>query len=414
MLNFEDFFEISNKLLYLGAIDVNPSIPLTRREKILAKLKFYYVRFIVVNLILMNVSLIKFIMENYENLKMVRSALSNFVLGLMVTIKTFHFVWNRKRIKKVKDNLEKLFELSYNSYSDRYQRTLKLINISQKVYIFLVFGTEMMFFSIPIIQNIVQLVNGSDHWDRILYHQSYIPFSYEPLTVYISVYLWVKYIGFLLDVYLVVNEIFFDTLLVLLSAEFNNLAHELENFDFTDCQQDQEFKKLINKHCELFEISGEIDSIFKFSLMVTFLGSTIFLTFSMFQLFLSDDLLHSLLENDVFDLIKFSSYFNASLLGIFLFSFFCQVLTTSSERVAFKIMQSNWSECSDDTMKKNIQMVLLRAQKPLELTALGFFGINMEVFTYVSIFDGAEFIISNLSWGRYLGYTLHRILWGIP
>jgi hypothetical protein len=33
---------------------------------------------------------------------------------------------------------------------------------------------------------------------------------------------------------------------------------------------------------------------------------------------------------------------------------------------------------------KDIQLVLMRAQKRVELTALGFFGFNIEIFTEVS------------------------------
>ena len=183
MLKFQDFFVILNKLLYYGAIDLDPQEPITKREKIRARLKTFYIRFIIINLILINASFLKFIFENYTNVKVIGSVFSNLMLGLIVAIKTAHFILFREDIKDVIERLESVFKVSYEPYKDRYMEALKWNNICQKVFIVLIFGTEMSFFSMPIIQNIIHLVNGGNHWERILYHQIYIPFDYEPMPV---------------------------------------------------------------------------------------------------------------------------------------------------------------------------------------------------------------------------------------
>jgi len=59
-------------------------------------------------------------------------------------------------------------------------------------------------------------------------------------------------------------------------------------------------------------------------------------------------------------------------------------LKTSSESVGTKIIRSNWHESSNRKTIKSLQLVLLKSQQPVELTALSFFGVDLEVFTNVS------------------------------
>ncbi|XP_070507700.1 putative odorant receptor 92a [Chironomus tepperi] len=283
------------------------------------------------------------------------------------------YKWKEMMIFKGK--LKKTFQGTTLLHHSRYQRNLRINNITFQVYFLAVYVASIIFLLMPIIENVVNMINGSDHWERILMHQVYFPFDHEPLPGYISAYLISIFLSIISNNFITANEIFFDTLLVNLSMEFDNLGDEFENFDYKHGTKD-DFKKLVDRHNILLDLSGEMDSLFNLPIMITFLGSTILLCFSLLQFFVHEFVLANLVN-----LIKFGAYLNALIIQIFLLCYFCQKLRTSSENVGRKIIRSNWHESSDKTMVKNLQLVLLKSQNPVELTALSFFGIDLKVFT---------------------------------
>jgi hypothetical protein len=235
----------------------------------------------------------------------------------------------------------------------------------------------------PIIQNLVAMAYGADHWERIVHHQSYVPLDLEPLLNYIAFYAYVELSAFFNDAYMVSNELLFDSFIVVLSTEFENLADDFADFDYKSGDKEA-FKELVKRHNELLDIVDEMNAIYRLPILVTFLVSTVLLCFSMLQFFTEGSLVDSMTGSSVTDLIKFASYLNATMLQIFLLCFFCEKLRSSCENVARKIVTANWYEARDRKMLKDLQIVLIKAQQAVELQAYVFFGINMEVFTDVS------------------------------
>ncbi|KAG5670640.1 putative Odorant receptor 67a [Polypedilum vanderplanki] len=365
----------------LIGIELNALIPITKREKLKDKLIKIYFYFGAFNLVLAYISLAMLLYQFFTDLTKTGTVWTNFILVTTTFQKTIHMKYNLQRIEQLIRRIQKVFESSHVIHYHRYQKNLKINIIVQVSYLFAVYGTDLTFFSIPIIQNIVALLYGADHWERIIQHQLYFPYSLEPWFIYILTYTWIQFAAFMSNGYIVANEILFDTLLVMISMEFDNLADEFEDFDFEHPDL-EEFKKLKNRHSELLEIADEMNSIYNFPIMVSFFGCTAILCFSLLQVFVQGQMIFSSVS-EIPNLIKFSSFLSAGLLQIFLLSFFCEKLRTSSENIAKKIANSNWYMCKDIGMKKNYQMVLLKAQQPVELTALNFFGINIEIFTHV-------------------------------
>ncbi|KAG5670637.1 hypothetical protein PVAND_000885 [Polypedilum vanderplanki] len=307
---------------------------------------------------------------------------SNFILLTTNFLKLFHMNYNLQAIEKLVKRVQTIYESSHIIHYHRYQKNFKINTITQILYPAAIYGAQLMFFLMPIIQNVVALSYGADHWERIIQHQLYFPYSLEPWHFYILTYFWIEYVAFFNNGYMVGNEILFDTLLVMISMEFDNLADEFKDFDFEHPDL-KEFKKLKDRHSELLEISDEMNSNYNFPIMVTFLSSSVVICFSLLQVFSDNEKMLSFTTGSFYNLIKFGAYLNGAFLQIFLLSFFCEKLRTSSENIAKKIANSNWYMCKDIGMKKNYQMVLLKAQQPVELTALNFFGINIEIFTHV-------------------------------
>lgn len=387
IINFEDFFKIPEQVLKLIGIELNGKIPTTKLEKWKEKLITFHFYFGAFNLFLAYFSMVIFLGKFFSDLSVTGaiSVWSNFILFTTNFLKTFHMKYNLQRIEQFMKRIQTVHESSHVIHYHRYQRNLKLIVIIQKLYIVAVYGTQFCFLSMPIIQNIIAILNGADHWERILQHNIYLPFKLDSWVLYIISFFWLEFVAFFADGYMVANELLFNTLLVMISMEFDNLADEFEDFDFEHSDLEK-FNKLKDRHSNLLDISDVMNSIYNFPIMVSFFGSTALICFSLLQAFSDDDILMSITSANIFHLIKFEAYLNGAFLQIFLLSFFCQKLRSSSENIARKIVNSNWYMCKNIGMKKNYQMVLLKAQQPVELTALNFFGINMEIFTHVSEF----------------------------
>ena len=381
MIKFEDFFEISHKCLRMIGLDMYYVAPVTKREILKERLIKALLWLNILCAIGSTILLAIFIVQNNGDLKVAGTACSNFFLFIITAIKTTHMSIKWKEMMVFKDKMRMIFESPVLYYYDRYQRNLKVNNIIFQTYFLAVYGAAILFCLMPIIENVVNMINGSDRWERILIHQAYLPFDYESIPGYICAYILLIFLSVVSNNFIIANEIFFDSLLVILSTEFDNLGDEFENFDFKDGNYD-DFKKLVDRHNVLHDLSNEMDSLFNFPVMITFLGSTILMCFSLLQFFM-----HELVLTNLVNLIKFGAYLNAVIIQIFLLCYFCQKLRTSSENVGKKIIRSNWHESSNRKMIKSLQLVLLKSQRPVELTALSFFGIDLEVFTNVGKWD---------------------------
>jgi hypothetical protein len=223
------------------------------------------------------------------------------------------------------------------------------------------------------------MVNGADHWERIIHQKCYIPFSIEPLFNYIVFYLWAELPMVFAISYILANEILLNTLILMVAMEFDNLADEFEKFDYKCDDKKKKFKELVDRHNELLALADELNLLFRLPIFVTLLISATIICFSMLPFLSKNRHLSELLN-----LAKFAGYLICNILQILQLCIFCQKLRTASENIERKIMMGHLHECTDLTMLKDMQLVLLKAQKPVELQAWVFFGINLETFTNVN------------------------------
>lgn len=378
MIKFEYFYVISHKCLRMIGLDMYNEPPVTKSEILKERLRKTLFWFNIACAIIAVTILSIFIVQHKGDLKVAGTAYTNFFLFVITVAKTFHMSYKWKEMMAFKNKLKMTFESPAVLHHGRYQRNLRVNSILLQTYFYAVYGASLLFFAMPIIENLVNLINGNSEWKWILIHQAYIPFNYESIPGYISVYIIMIVLSVVANNFITANEIFFDTLLVNLSMEFDNLGDEFMNFDFKNGNYD-DFKMLVDRHNVMLKLSGEMDLLFNLPIMITFLGSTILLCFSLLQFFVHDFVVANLVN-----LIKFGSYLNALIIQIFLLCFFCQKLKTSSENVGRKIIYSNWHESGNKNMIKSLQLVLLKSQSAVELTVLSFFGVDLEVFTNVS------------------------------
>jgi len=248
MVKFENFFVISHKCLRMIGLDMYYVPPVTKREIYKDILMKTLLWLNIICAIGATILLAIFIVQNNGDLKIAGSTCTNFLLIVITTLKTIHMSIKWKKIMAFKNSLRMIFESPVLLHNDRYQKNLKVNNIIFQTYFLAVYVASVLFCLMPIIENVVNMINGSDRWERILIHQLYLPFDYEPIPGYICAFIILIFLSIVSNNFITANEIFFDSLLVILSTEFDNLGDEFENFDFKDDDYD-DFKKLVDRFC---------------------------------------------------------------------------------------------------------------------------------------------------------------------
>jgi hypothetical protein len=228
------------------------------------------------------------------------------------------------------------------------------------------------------------MINGADYWERIVHHKIHIPFGTESLFMYIVFFLWFELGCLLVNIYILGIEILLNTLILMVSMEFDNLADDFGEFDYKKADK-KKLKELIERHNELLAVADEMNALFRLPIFVFFSVSAVIICFSLLQFTSHGDQLASMGFTQLLNFVKFAGYLIFNQLRIYLLCFFCEKLRKANDNIAKKIFNGNWHECNDLRVVKDMKFVLANAQKPVELKALVFFGVNMETFTHVSL-----------------------------
>jgi hypothetical protein len=388
MIQFEDFFKISNKCLKFIGIEINQIQS--------AAMKRYFL-FNALTMITVIIAVGIFILQHVDNLTVSGPPLTNFLFTFLITLKTLHLWMRQREVHAVMVSLKTVYDPI--TFSRNYEKNLTKNNKIQIVFISTTFSEfifklisiiplpffhsksvcSVLFFFVPIIQNSVATAEGATS-SRIFNFDLFVPFSVEPLAAYIVVYIWQGLVGMVGASFLVFNELHFNTLVLMLSMEFDNLADDFGAFDYKLVDK-KAFKKLVGRHNKLLTIAKELNMVYFVPISVTFLLFTLLICFSLLQLFTAR---HLATIERVTNSIKFVTFLNGALVQIYLLCFYCEKLRSSNENLQMKIVNGNYYEASDWKTVKMMQLVLLRAQKPVQMTALGLFGFRIEMFSDVS------------------------------
>jgi len=118
-----------------------------------------------------------------------------------------------------------------------------------------------------------------------------------------------------------------------------------------------------------------LEEIFSFSIMINFLGSSIFFCLVAFELTVG-------VSPEMF--VKYMGLLVTSIIQMWLLCFYGQKLIDASEKVADEAYNSDWYETDNKHIKRAVQLIMIRSRRPTCLTTLKFSKISMEAFSTVS------------------------------
>ncbi|XP_067210053.1 uncharacterized protein [Linepithema humile] len=154
------------------------------------------------------------------------------------------------------------------------------------------------------------------------------------------------------------------------------LRKEFTNFGVKQKNINEDFSKLMERHCYLLDHVELLIQAINFALLLQLLVSCILICVMGFQF------LVALNNNDIVMLIKTGAISVTLLSQLFAYSYVGNYLKYQTEETAYSIYCCNWYYLSVNLMK-NILFVIARSQHPIQLAAGKFFVINIETYMFI-------------------------------
>jgi hypothetical protein len=368
-IEFEDFGRHSLRLLNFVGISFHSEVPTTKRERIkaLAKKCFYLAS--LVAFMIFSLCSCAWIYLNMHELTGVMFSIPTAINQFLVTVKMLIFHCKRDKIGRLYNRLCKHFpyykhdQEKYNvaGYYSGYMRFIKAFAIFLVIYFILVLiGTIRMMVDF-----------GTEH---LIFNTIWLPFDHKNVFVYLLVTLWIYWTIFNVTVFSDVAEGFIFHFIVVLSMEFDILAHDFGETLNNVSVSSEDIKQLVIHQNNLIDMSNQLQDIFSDILLGIFLKSSVVICLYAFSFVIFDDISRVIL------LLVFAMH----LVQIFFLCYFGQKLISSNESIARAVNASNWNEIKSKKVKRLVPFIMQRSQTPKRLTARGFKVISHETFTDVS------------------------------
>lgn len=199
------------------------------------------------------------------------------------------------------------------------------------------------------------------------------PFDVNPEN-YPIILIFNNLAGYSFGNYLTGSDTLLFALLTVAAMEFDILKTDWMNFDYTT-EGSETIKSLIDRQNRLVAIADKCQSIYSMNIFLSFVVSAYSLCSAAFQLIV--------LRLDFPSFAFYVMYMVMTCAQILYPCIFGQKLIDSSESIADGVYFSKW-ETADNGVKKDLIIVMARAQKPTKLTALGFADMSLTIASAVS------------------------------
>ena len=380
-INFDSFIKFTLLIFRMIMFDFKY---LDENETLKMKVNYYtrkfFNMFAIVSCIFSVIQVIMFGIFNSENFEVVVRSISDASALFFNVLNGVILFLKKEDIRKILEELKILFEsrnkeneesLKMKGYLDGYNRVMKFF-AAIAIYGNLTCGA----FWIP------YLINGSMYYEL----NFWFPFDENNEAAFPIIQLWTQWITYLAFSFLLVSSSLLLILLTVISMKCDFLKSSL-NFLKLNTKNEVAYKMtyFIDRHNKLFDICEKLKVIFEPILLCNFLISSLILCIVSFQLLTtaSDSLTYMI---DIVYLALFGSQ-------IWLLCTFGQKLIDSSSAVADEIYGCDWTDLDNNELKKQMIIVMIRAQRPMKLTAIGFADISLETFAAVKYFVVCRFVL---------------------
>nr|CAD31950.1 putative chemosensory receptor 9 [Heliothis virescens] len=204
---------------------------------------------------------------------------------------------------------------------------------------------------------------------------AYYPFNEFDSRIYPWVYLHQVWTACVAMIMVYGPDCFFFTCCTFIHIQFSLLNNDMERIvnEDTPRYDKTKFKELAVRHIELMRCVNLLEKIFSKSILFNALTSSVIICVTGFNVLVVDNIVM---------MASFTAFLLFGLMQIFLYCYYGDTIMRSSMQVSTSIYNSPWYNIRAAD-RKGFFIVIIRAQKPCELTANGFFKINLSAFTSI-------------------------------
>lgn len=339
------------------------------KEKFIHFLKSTYFKLCLVSQCWAFVSFVIIMIINAENVVDFARNFANTMTGFLVTQKALSTYAYKDDLWKIFQEIQPMFErragdnkkYGIKKYLDGYNLLVKFYSASA-VLVF-----------IPIVLPPFRyLMFGTMKLSLDFYY----PFEpYQPVNFFYASF-WFAYICYNSLIFMFSFDSLLYGLITIISMEFDILKVDILNIKtLKGHEQTETVNNLVDRHNRVLDLTSKLQNIYAVTFTSSFFVSSLILCFVVFQLSTARKFATFLMYVPYLGLIGGQ---------VLLLCMFGQKMIDSSEMLVDGINKCGWEEFEDNTLRKHIILMILRAQKIKRFSALGFADISLESFTSVS------------------------------
>lgn len=371
-IDFDIFTKFSLQMFRLLFFKFNP---LRESSTLMEKLVFYarlaYYRLSLCACFVAFFLMVAHTVTHSDNLEEAAKSFPNFCSVVLMSLKGFATFIRRDEIWKIFLEFKKMNERRVGK-----NQTYQVKKYLDDYHFYMIaYTTVFLLISLPVVYPIIPFVIDGSMKYSIQYWWWFDPYQ---RAIFPFVTLWINFIVYANLMFLLACDSLLYALLTIISMEFDILKSDLlEIGKMKKNERDEKIKDLIDHHNSLLNISGKLQNIYSLTFLLALAISSLILCSVVFQLSIARE-----------NLVETYSFYvpYVFLLGgqTYLLCLFGQRLIDSSESVADGIFLCGWEDIDDIKFKKNLILIILRAQRAKRLSAMDFTSIALRSFTTVN------------------------------
>lgn len=202
----------------------------------------------------------------------------------------------------------------------------------------------------------------------------YVPFDPYASHNYPFALFWINFFGYTYLTFMLSADTLLYAVITVISMEFDILKADIVDISSASHNKAEKLKDLVWRHNKLFDIADKLQSIYQLLFLVSFVLSSMVMCYIAFMMSISGDFEAHIFYGILLVIIG---------VQVLLLCFYGQMIAESSSAVADEISHCNWEDFDDLKLAKHLVLIMMRAQRPKYLTAMGFFNVELATFSKV-------------------------------
>nr|BAR43468.1 putative olfactory receptor 26 [Ostrinia furnacalis] len=312
-------------------------------------------------------------------------------ISMLATSKSIFLYWNRDVVAKIVDKLRDIHpeDKEFDEYkqlglyqveSNEPDVEKEIVEESRK---FLSFVVHLLFYICAVVICAFPLMPVTsmayDYYTTGSTECKYpylVKYFFDPYTMkmWIAVYFHHVVSTAIVGANVFGSDSLFYVVCIYIQMHFQTLCHRCECAVVSSREGTRRnVANAVKRHQELIDLVNQVELLYSKSTLFNIVTSSVLICLCSFIITVLDEIIV---------VVTFATFLVMNLSQISLLCYFGDILMRSSTEVSSAVYNSLWYE-TDQSVKKSMLVILMRAQKPCKLTAWNFADLNLTAFTTI-------------------------------